>query len=91
MATPGVLLVIIGDGLECCQDGREKRRRGWRGLKLRETIGITLILTAHTDTQISTKDRFFSLTNIFHTFFLFFLISISLIHTLIQLITEEKN
>lgn len=45
MATPRVLLVVIGDGLERCQDSREEGRRGRRGLDLWEAVCVTVILT----------------------------------------------
>lgn len=45
MATPSIFLIVIGNGLECCQDSREEGRRGRRGLNLREAVCVTFILT----------------------------------------------
>jgi len=56
MATPGVLLVIIGYGLECCQNSREKGRRRWRGLEFGKAVCITLILTVNKDENNKTQD-----------------------------------
>lgn len=54
MATPGVLLVVVGDGLECCQDGRQEGRGGRRGLDLWEAVCVTFILTeTHTHKPMS--------------------------------------
>lgn len=55
MATPGIFLIVIGNGLECCQDGREEGRRGWRGLDLWVTVGVTFILT---EKHMGDKDRY---------------------------------
>lgn len=49
MATPGVLLVVIGYGLECCQNSREKGRRRWWGLEFGKAVCITLILAVNKD------------------------------------------
>lgn len=54
MATPRVLFIVIGDGLECCQDSREEGRRGRRGLDLWEAVCVTVILAeTHTEGPIS--------------------------------------
>ena len=49
MATPRLLLALVGDRLEGGEDGREKGRRGGGGLG--EAVCVTFILTAtHTHT-----------------------------------------
>lgn len=55
MATPGVLLVVIGYGLECCQNSWEKGWRRWRGLEFRKAVCITLILTVNKDGKSKTQ------------------------------------
>ncbi len=55
MATPGVLLIIIGYGLECCQNSRKKGRRRWRGLEFRIAVCIALILTVNRDGKNKTQ------------------------------------
>lgn len=44
MATPSILVIVIGNWLECSQDGREEGRRGRRGLNLWEAVCVTFIL-----------------------------------------------
>lgn len=55
MATPCVLLIIIGYGLECCQNSRKKGRRRWRGLEFRIAVCIALILTVNRDGKNKTQ------------------------------------
>ncbi len=57
MATPGILLIIIGYGLECCQNSRKKRRRRWRSLEFRIAVCIALILTVNRDAKSKTQTR----------------------------------
>lgn len=59
MATPSIFLIVIGNGLECCQDGREEGRRGRRGLNLWEAVCVTFILTeTHTGANKLQSDMF---------------------------------
>ena len=66
VATPGILLIVIGDGLEGGQDGREERRGGRRGLDLWEAFRLAVILTTeHTGSTkaLNAKRTFTALTN----------------------------
>lgn len=65
MATPGVLLIVIGNGLERCQDGRQEGRGGRGGLDLWEAVCVTFILTEiHTHPQPMSYQLPFVLTSI---------------------------
>lgn len=66
MATPSIFLIVIGNRLECCQDSREKRRRGRRGLNLWEAVCVTFILTeTHTQGPISYNPTCSTLPSVF--------------------------
>lgn len=61
MATPSILLIVIGNRLECSQDSREEGRRGRRGLDLWEAVCVTFILTeTHAGANKLQSDMFYT-------------------------------
>lgn len=65
MATPSLLLIVIGNRLESCQDGREEGRRGRRGLNLWEAVCVTFILTeTHTGANKLQSDMLYTLVSL---------------------------